>query len=149
VERVTAAVCERVRAFVSLELDGELSELERSVLEAHTEDCDACREYRASVVGYTHALRLSAPQAPGRSFWIPRPRRRLAPFSITAAAAAAVAVFVGGFVTVLSSAEPPRSPGPGVTNQTPGERGLPGAGSSPSPTQRGAPPSMGTRMRIV
>jgi predicted anti-sigma-YlaC factor YlaD len=146
VERVTAAVCERVRAFVSLELDDELSELERTVLEAHTEDCDACREFRASVAAYTHALRSRAPEAPGRSFWIPRPRRRLAPFSMTAAAAAAVAVFVGGLVTVLSSAEPSRSPRVGVTNPTPGQRVLPGPALKPSPYPQRTP---GSRMRVV
>ena len=147
-ERVSAAVCERVRAFVSLELDGELSELERSVLEAHTDDCRACREYRSSVIGYTLALRSAAPEAPGRSFWIPRPRRRLAPVSMTAAAAAAVAVFVGGFLTVLSSAEPARAPRLGITNQAPGERAVPGPAGDPSPVVRGTP-RPGARMRIL
>jgi hypothetical protein len=101
VDRVNAVLCDRVRAFVSLELDGELSELERSILESHTEDCRACREFRVGVSGFTAALRASPQEAVSRSFRFPRRPNRLAPFS-TAGAAAAAAVVVAGLAAVLT-----------------------------------------------
>ena len=40
-------MCERAREWASLRLDGELSELERALLDAHTRNCAACAEYVA------------------------------------------------------------------------------------------------------
>lgn len=98
----------RVRAFVSLDLDGELSEFERSIVDAHVDHCATCREFRASAAASTAALR-SAPLEPvAYSFTVPRRASRLAPLSAAAAAAAAAAVFVVGFATAVS---PPGSTG--------------------------------------
>ena len=43
------SVCARVREQVSLELDGELSQLEQRMLGAHLERCGACATYAADV----------------------------------------------------------------------------------------------------
>jgi predicted anti-sigma-YlaC factor YlaD len=92
VERVSAVLCERVRAFASLELDGELSELEQSILEAHIEDCRACAEFRASIGAFTVSLRAAPPEAVTRTFRLPRRPRRASRLVPTAAAAAAIVV---------------------------------------------------------
>src|SRR5207244_3574511 len=56
----SAIVCERIRAQVSLELDGELSELERRMLSAHLDRCDDCSDYARDLSRITDDLR-SAP----------------------------------------------------------------------------------------
>jgi predicted anti-sigma-YlaC factor YlaD len=50
-------MCERAREWASLRLDGELSELERALLDAHTRNCAACAEYVADVGALTVAIR--------------------------------------------------------------------------------------------
>ena len=82
----TPLVCDRVRAQISLELDGELSQLERAMLTSHLARCTDCRVFEAEVTAFTHALRaapletLSVPisiaQAPLRSRPPPGRRRR-------------------------------------------------------------------------
>jgi anti-sigma factor RsiW len=50
-------MCERAREWASLRLDGELSELERALLDAHTRNCDACAEYVDEIGAFTVAIR--------------------------------------------------------------------------------------------
>ena len=50
-------MCERAREWASLRLDGELSELERALLDAHTRNCAACAEYVADIGAFTVAIR--------------------------------------------------------------------------------------------
>ena len=54
------SVCARVREQVSLELDDELSQLERRMLTAHLERCAACATYADDVRDLTERMR-SAP----------------------------------------------------------------------------------------
>ena len=49
--------CERAQQWISLELDGELSELELAALGRHLETCASCRAVRARVGGFTWMLR--------------------------------------------------------------------------------------------
>jgi predicted anti-sigma-YlaC factor YlaD len=91
-------LCERARFWASLRLDGELSELEGALLDAHLARCDACRELAAGFDASTAALRSTplqrvAPVALG----VPRsPRRLLA--SIAVAAVLVLGVIAGGLV---------------------------------------------------
>jgi anti-sigma factor RsiW len=55
--------CERALAWASLELDGELSQLERVLLATHLRRCDACAEEVAGMRGLTATLR-AAPLEP-------------------------------------------------------------------------------------
>ncbi len=55
--------CEQAREYISLELDGELSELERERLRMHLAQCSACARYARDVRGTTSLLR-SAPLEP-------------------------------------------------------------------------------------
>jgi anti-sigma factor RsiW len=82
-------VCERVRGQISLELDGELSELERRMLDAHLQRCPECRSFADDVVGFTSALR----EAPLESLEYPvvvRKPRRVGLGRVRAVGAAAV-----------------------------------------------------------
>jgi predicted anti-sigma-YlaC factor YlaD len=92
-------LCERTRAYVSLEIDGELSEFEREFLTTHLVRCSDCRAYRANVDAVTREIRETPLEVPTRrvSISVPAaPRRRrvahLARYPLGAAAAFAVAL---------------------------------------------------------
>lgn len=94
--------CDRVRQWVSADVDGELSTFERVLLADHLAGCPPCREFRMSVDGLTASLR-AAPREQFEGIVIGRVRRRarmrLAP------AAAAMAVAAVGLGSILASAE--------------------------------------------
>ena len=56
---VTGQLCARARFWASLRIDGELSELEGALLDAHLGRCAACREVVAGVTGATEGLRAA------------------------------------------------------------------------------------------
>jgi predicted anti-sigma-YlaC factor YlaD len=86
--------CERVRASISVALDGELSEFESMHLSAHLQDCATCREFEASAQISTAALR-SAPLEPlSRPVAVPSRRRLTLPVRVPTAAAAAAVLMV-------------------------------------------------------
>ena len=97
-------VCDRIRHEVSLELDDELSQLERAMLESHLRRCEACRSFRDDLASFTQELR-DAPleEFSGLRFVVPRRLRLrddvLAVASVAASFAVAVglALNVGGF----------------------------------------------------
>jgi len=67
--------CDRARQAVSLGLDGELSQLERVLLERHLERCAACAEFSADVSGLTHQLRAAEVVRLERPIELPLRRR--------------------------------------------------------------------------
>src|SRR6266508_3465655 len=84
--------CDRARRWASAELDGELSEFERVLLEGHIAGCAPCGEFRAAIVGATAAIRAALPESFEGVGEIRRRRRmrlRLAP-AVAAMAVAAV-----------------------------------------------------------
>ena len=89
--------CDRARARVSLELDGELSEFEVSLLERHLQRCAACAAFASDARAATELLRAE-PLEPAPQFWVPRRitatrvAARVAAVTAAAAAAAIVAV---------------------------------------------------------
>ena len=95
--------CTRVREQVSLRLDGELSELEQRMLDAHLARCQQCRAYSASVVEFTSALR-AAPAVPLLRPVIIARARRVSIARIQIGVAAALALAALGLGTQLSSA---------------------------------------------
>ena len=109
--------CERVRQWISVELDEELSEFEHALLASHLLACPACEAFRSAASRVSHELRA----APLESFSVPplhlrRPRRRV---SLRVAPAAAVlAVAAVGLGSILTSAQ---------------LRNVTGAGSRPAP----------------
>jgi anti-sigma factor RsiW len=55
--RLRPQMCERAREWASLRLDGELSELERALLDAHARRCGACAQYVEEIGAITASLR--------------------------------------------------------------------------------------------
>jgi predicted anti-sigma-YlaC factor YlaD len=102
--------CDRARLWVSLGLDGELSEFERRLLEAHLERCADCLEYDNGVRAMTFALRSEPLVAGERRVALPRRRRAqgVTRVAASAAAAALVAVGVTGFFAVSGQNQRPR-----------------------------------------
>lgn len=67
-------VCARVREQVSLDLDGELSQLERRMLESHLERCATCAAFADDVRDLTERIRTAPLQSPRRPVVIRRTR---------------------------------------------------------------------------
>lgn len=92
--------CERVRGQVSLEVDGDLSQLERAMLAAHVLRCAECRAYRSDVHAFTRALRAAALEA-APAVTVRRYRRSTAATRFHAGVAAAMAFAVVGVATQM------------------------------------------------
>jgi predicted anti-sigma-YlaC factor YlaD len=102
----TGHLCERARFWASLRLDGELSELEGALLDAHLARCAGCREVTDGFAGSTAAVR-SAPleRLAPVAIDVPRsPRRLLA--TIAVAAVLVLGVIAGGLVRGQSHGSP-------------------------------------------
>ena len=102
-------VCSRVREQVSLELDGELSQLEQRMLGAHLERCPRCAAYAAEVRDVTERIR-NAPRAHmQRPVVVVRRRRPLTTVRLQVGVAAAFALAALGLGTQLASSTEPQS----------------------------------------
>jgi predicted anti-sigma-YlaC factor YlaD len=103
-----SANCERARAWASLRLDGELSELEQALLTAHVSRCEACREYEERVSAAVLVLRSQPLEPVEHPVAVSARRRaRVRPLGLARVAAVAAAVF--GVTTVLGT-ESPKGP---------------------------------------
>jgi anti-sigma factor RsiW len=103
--------CERAREWVSLELDGELSELEDALLRAHLGRCAACAAFASGVRTFTRELRAAPLEEPERvapPAEAPKRVRVRALQVLVAAAAVAAAVGLGSLAGSLSSSSAPR-----------------------------------------
>lgn len=88
--------CERARAWAALAPDGELSELERRLLDSHLERCAPCAGFAAQVATVAVELRAAAPEPLRRPVAIPSWRRPAYARLRAVGAAAAVAVMALG-----------------------------------------------------
>jgi len=95
--------CDRARAWVSLRLDGEISEIEDALLEAHLRRCASCREFEESVRGTVFALRAQPLEEIDHAVVVAARRRRLNMHPRLVASVAAALAAVTGVTTVLSS----------------------------------------------
>jgi hypothetical protein len=95
------SVCSRVREQVSLELDGELSQLEIKMLVSHLERCSACATYADDVRDFTERIR-TAPQHTLRRPVIVRRSRTLTTTRLQIGVAAAFALAALGLGTQLA-----------------------------------------------
>jgi anti-sigma factor RsiW len=97
------SVCARVREQVSLELDGELSQLERRMLASHLERCAVCATYADDVRDLTERIRTAPPLSLRRPVVV-RKVRHLATTRLQIGVAAAFALAALGLGLQLSAA---------------------------------------------
>jgi anti-sigma factor RsiW len=100
-------LCDRGREWISLRLDGELSELAQKMLDSHLPRCGDCRAFQEQVEGVAFQLRAAPLQQLERPIEITH-RRRSMPVPVwsmgaAAASVAAAAVGIVGFVSLPSS----------------------------------------------
>ena len=104
-------LCDRARQWVSLRADGELSELEGALLDAHLGRCSACGEFADDLDGITTALRsvvLERPPTPVVVLRVPRRRRVRVLQTAVAAALVLVAAALGSVLNLASRSDAQR-----------------------------------------
>ena len=112
-------LCERARTWAALAPDGELSELERKLLDAHVQRCAACAQFAAEVAAVASELRAATLQPLPRPQVWPIWRRRPVYARVRAVGpAAAVAVMALGVASraPLSASDRESFDLPRVTN---------------------------------
>jgi anti-sigma factor RsiW len=116
-----SAVCERAREQVSLSLDGELSQLERRLLDAHLARCGACSAYASDVTVFTGQMRAAPLESPTNPVVIRRHRGLIVGRAqvVAAAALAFLAVGIAGQLSATSSEQPARSGAGDMPNLSP------------------------------
>jgi hypothetical protein len=93
-------LCERARSWAALAPDGELSELERKLLDSHLVRCGPCGEFALEVAALAAELREASLQPLPRPVALPVWHRRRAWAGVrTVGAAAAVAVMALGLAS--------------------------------------------------
>ena len=107
VPRNNSFLCERGREWVSLRLDGELSELAQKMLDSHLARCAECKAFEQQVSEVARQLRTAPVGQLERPIEIPHRRRgvpvRVLSMGAAAASVAAAAVGVVGFLSLPSS----------------------------------------------
>jgi predicted anti-sigma-YlaC factor YlaD len=100
-----SVLCERSREWISLRLDGELSELAEKMLESHLARCATCRTFESDVEVTSRLVRTAPLERPEQPIALPRIRRRMLfrPAGALAATAAAVALGLAAFLNLPSS----------------------------------------------
>jgi predicted anti-sigma-YlaC factor YlaD len=91
----TSHLCERARSWASLRTDGELSELESALLDAHLERCDACRAFAQGTEAVALAIRSAEPQTMAPLALVLRRARHTGLRALQVAAAVVVVVSAG------------------------------------------------------
>lgn len=97
------ANCARVRAWVSHEVDGELSQLERLFLAAHVRRCSECARFAEDVRGFTQVVRSTPLEQLGRTLEIPSRRPARVGFTRRVAIATALITLAGGLGVLAGS----------------------------------------------
>jgi anti-sigma factor RsiW len=87
-------LCARARFWASLRVDGELSELEAALLDAHLRRCGDCREFHAAAAGSATLLRTAPVETAAQVTLPARRRTRGGPLLAVGGAAALVGAAV-------------------------------------------------------
>jgi predicted anti-sigma-YlaC factor YlaD len=113
-----SVLCERSREWISLRLDGELSELAEKMLESHLARCAACRAFESDVEVTSRLVRTAPLEQPEHPIALPRRRRPalFRPAGAVAATAAAVALGFAAFLNLPSSGTLAAAPNIHVAN---------------------------------
>jgi ferric-dicitrate binding protein FerR (iron transport regulator) len=95
--------CDRARAWASLELDGELSQLESALLAAHVRRCASCAAAIAEMRAVATLLRAAPPEAPSRPLTIAAAASRRRPLAVRLALAATLAALAASLGVLAGS----------------------------------------------
>lgn len=106
--------CDQMRGYVSASLDGELSELEQTRLDAHIASCAGCRTYAAGAAEATRLMRKTPLEE--MQFPIVLPTRRFAAARQLQAVAAAAAVAVTVGLSIVLGSVGQSGPAPSKSN---------------------------------
>ena len=100
-----SVLCERSREWISLRIDGELSELAEKMLESHVARCAGCAAFESDLAATTRLVRTTPLERLEQPIALPRGRRLafVRPVSAVAATAAAVALGLAAFLNLPSS----------------------------------------------
>jgi anti-sigma factor RsiW len=107
--------CERAAEFVSLELDGELSLLERAILKRHLQRCEPCAVYARQITALTEMMRTAPAEQIRVQIDTWRLRRRVYRVLQSGAATAAVAAVAIWLGIVASGTPREHAPNPTVS----------------------------------
>ena len=143
--RVSDRGCSRAQAWASLELDGEVSQLESVLLERHLERCAACAVHVTEMRALAEVLRAALLEAPSEPVFVASGRRsRAGSVAARVAVAATLAVAAGGLgVFAGSLGDGPAAPDPAeqeLVFLTPDDRrDMRGLREQPEPPSRPGP----------
>ncbi|HLM33010.1 MAG TPA: zf-HC2 domain-containing protein [Gaiellaceae bacterium] len=140
-------LCERTRAWASLELDGELSELEGVLFHEHVRSCEECAavvEDLRQIAVIVRTTPLAEPSRSGFGFPARAAQPRARPLAVRALVAAAVIVLAAGLGLLGNSlGGSPRAPQPANPEfaflPLSVDRQIRGLRQVPKPKQRVAP----------
>jgi anti-sigma factor RsiW len=107
-------LCERTRGWVSLSLDGELSEFERALVESHLDRCAHCAAFAAEVSATTGLLRRAPLEPVPHLVVLPARRRDIGALAMRVGAAAAVLIGALGLASSLNVSSQPVNGSAGV-----------------------------------
>jgi predicted anti-sigma-YlaC factor YlaD len=96
-------LCERARAWTSLRIDSELSELESALLDAHLHRCESCRTFAQGAEGIAVALRAAPLERPAPLVLVSRRKTHTALRALQVAVAVAVVVSAGAVAALTGS----------------------------------------------
>jgi predicted anti-sigma-YlaC factor YlaD len=98
----TSHLCERARGWASLRADGELSELESALLDAHLGRCLPCRSFAGGAEEVAAALRAARLERPAPlALVLPRRNRRSALRALEVTVATALVVAAGAIAALV------------------------------------------------
>ena len=98
--------CDRAREWSSLRLDGELSELESVLLEAHLKHCNACSAFAVAAEAVALQLRCAAPERLEQPVRLPARRTGSSLRAVQLGAAAALVAAAAGLGTLFGAIGP-------------------------------------------
>ena len=108
---VTPPLCDRARSWAAVAPDGELSELEGTLLRSHLARCGSCSRFASDVAAIADALRAASLEPLSRPLTIPTWQRRRALARLrTIGSAAAVGVMALGIASRAPVANSDRKP---------------------------------------
>jgi predicted anti-sigma-YlaC factor YlaD len=102
----TGQTCSRAREWASLRLDGELSELESALLEAHLKRCSACASFAVDVEGVALQLRAATLDRLEQPVQLPTRRLGSSLRAVQLGAAAALIAAAAGLGTLFGAVGP-------------------------------------------